>query len=395
MDPRRELTEGPAETPHGPVCPARALFDRLVSSSGSPDSAQVIAEIVARAARLELFPATDTFAGVWDRLVLAAGLRLSLPGEYARTEAQNAIRLICEAVESPAFGLMQPPWQLYALADLATLASADRPGLVDRMMPTIRTLVSHLDMLKSGEAQLARFSTETASPLLLVRLADLPFGGVSGLASAGRIDWTCDSGPQSIRCTAWLAAAHDGAPALELWTDGRPLLTTHGPVGSSRALLEPKPVPDRINVRRRDDDACVSLEASCEQARAGRNLLQWGRTVRASRATGTFTIEDWLLAPRDSPTDRPAYRASRLVLGPDVSVALAADNTGLLTDANGQCWHLHANGAPLVPVAAEGGTAALALDVVPRNPTASTFPAIQLDPITALPLLPLRSPLAG
>jgi hypothetical protein len=352
IDPRLEFGSEGLKVPQA-TTKSRAAFDKAVALTGrNGASAQSVGELISICSWLQLELRQSGFQQEWDRHLAIAAIKASLPGSFPDPEAIRSLTALAGLVSTTTFNHLPPAQQLECLADLATIASIDRPGLGDVLMPALKTLVSQLSMLRRGEAGLVEFGGGAPNPVLASRLIAQPHGALNRAGTFGRVDWDAFDTP----CTAWMGPAGKHAPALEVWVADQPLLTTapNADFATSRTF-EPRIILQELSLKRRDTESHSTLEASCQTvADKGAGALSWGRTLKVSLPDAGIYAEDWVLPSREAPT--PNFNKSGLtfVLGRDVQLEQLAYGVWYLGGLEGPKWRLEASSNVLSWVQGDG-----------------------------------------
>lgn len=320
---------------------ARPILDRVVMLAiGGTLRPQSVVWAVQACSKLELALQPQDLRSRWNQAVAIATIKTTLPAVYSDAETSRAIATLLAMRREPGFPMMAPAWQLQALADLAIIASADRATVTDPMLEPLKAFVSDLSLLRRGEAALVEFGGGPADPTLAGSLAALPYGGVSSTASVGRLSWQTPHG----ECLVWVGPSGLKSPVLEMWHDGRAVLTTAPQQATATALLTDPPLPPHpVRIKRRDDGQAMALEAICDGSH-GRLLHQWGRIVRLIRSRDRVEVEDWLLATKPSPTTLPRIAGLQIVCPADLRIESAGPGAMSLSTPAGAVWLLEAQG---------------------------------------------------
>lgn len=342
IDPRFEFDAKGSSFPRRPT-KAREIFDRAVSLSckEQPDP-QTIAGLITGCSRLELELRHGGIEEEWERHLAIATIKSSFSGHFPHSEAQRSLTALVGLTAAFGFNCQAPAVQLECLADLATIASIDRPFVGEILLPAIQSLVAQLSMLRHGAAGLIEFGGGQADPNLAGRLAAQPHGALNRAGTFGRVDWEAFG----VACTVWMGPAGANVPAIELWAGNQPLLTTEasGKFATSRTL-EPAVVMQELSLRRRDTEVQYTLEAHCRTAgKKPVNDMQWGRTLKVSLVDCGLHGEDWMLPSRGATTALALRSRLTFVTGKGVDIERAGGGVWYLGAGSGPRWRLDAQG---------------------------------------------------
>ena len=405
-DPRTELADEatkPAgallDPPNGPVegssfaasqpaarmviAPVRADLRRLASlARGLNGSAADCLWAIQTCSKQELTLPPVGFEECWDQALIIAIVKAVLPDVYPDAEASRSVAALLTLRRDPRFSMMTPAWQVSALADLAWLASVDRPALTLPMLEPLKAIVSDIGLLRRSDTALVEFGGGPADPILTRALAALAFGGVNTAASVGRLGWETGQG----ECLLWLAPGTRQSPLMEIWHDGQPLLTTLPGASSATALLTDPPTPPRpLKVKRRDGGDTLTLEGACDGT-IGRAACQWGRIVRLTPSRQHLEVEDWLLPSSPAPPILPQITGIQIVCGPGIAIDQLGRGRLSLHLPSGQSWLIDCPGlrwtsAP-APSAGQLNVLTAILPVAERPGTRSVKWSLSLQPAT-------------
>jgi hypothetical protein len=387
IDPRFEFEAGGSRFLRRPS-KAREIFDRAVALSceGQPDP-QTIAGLVTGCSRLELELRHGGVEEEWNRHLAIATIKTSFSSHFPRSEAQRSLTALAALAASFDFNCQAPALQLECLADLATIASIDRPFVGEILLPTIQSLVAQLSLFRHGNAGLIEFGGGQVDPNLASRLSAQAHGALNRAGTFGRVDWEAFG----VACTVWMGPAGQKVPALELWVENQPLLTT-APAGkfATCRTLDPPIDMHELSLRRRDTEVQYTLEGQCRAAgKKPGTGMQWGRTLKVSLVDSGLYGEDWMLPDRGNTTAPTPRSRLTFVIGEGVDIERASGGVWYLGAGSGPRWRLDAPGHTLSWT--PGETLGLLQVDAGRPPRVAERLSWSLIPFVDLPTLPSRN----